>query len=149
MTHLVGLDPGRSKCGLVLVDLPSTQVLSGVVLSCADVLPQLCDWQQNGGLDHIVLGNGTSHQNWNKALRTLAPVHVVNERGTTLRARQRYWQLWPAVGLRRLLPEGLRVPPIDLDAVAALVMVEVHHQIRCVWPGPPPRPQPIKSGHVP
>ena len=62
----------------------------------------------------------------------------MNERGTTLRARGRYWQLWPPKGLQRLIPQGMRVPPGDLDAVAALVMAEEHLGQTCRWPQPPP-----------
>ena len=51
---------------------------------------------------------------------------------------QFYWALWPAKGWQRLLPTGLRLPPTELDAIAALVMAEDHLRQRCSWPGPPP-----------
>ena len=50
------------------------------------------------------------------------------EAGTTLAARQRYWQLEPPRGWRRLLPEGLRLPPRDIDDVVAQLLLERHLQ---------------------
>ena len=124
MTHLVGLDPGRAKCGLVLVDPEERLVLEGVVLPVSRVIDQLTTWSNQGGVELILLGNGTSSEQWQPSLRRLASVELVEEQGTTLRARERYWQLWPAKGWRQLLPRGMRVPPGELDALAALVMVE-------------------------
>jgi hypothetical protein len=49
---------------------------------------------------------------------------VLNEHGTTLAARRRYWELFPPRGWRRLLPEGLRLPPRDWDDVAAQLLLE-------------------------
>ena len=138
MTHLVGLDPGRAKCGLVLVDPDQRLVLDGLVLPTSSVIDQLMTWSTRGGLGLILLGNGTSSKEWEPALRLLTSVEVVEERGTTLRARERYWQLWPVQGWRQLLPRGMRVPPGELDALAALVMVEDHLGHRCRWPQPRP-----------
>ncbi len=66
------------------------------------------------------------------------PIRVVDETGTTLRARERYWQLWPARGWKRLLPKGLRIPSGDLDAIAALVILEDYLDRPLQWPGPDP-----------
>ena len=104
MSRLAVVDPGRSKCGLVLVDTESLQVLSGAVVICEQVLDRLSDWQVAGGLDGIVLGDGTGSAAWLPKLRSLAPVQQVNEYGTTLRARRRYWELWPPRGWQRLIP---------------------------------------------
>ena len=134
MTCVAALDPGRSKCGVVLVDIDAAVVRNGVILRSNTVLETLNTWHRHDRFELILIGDGTGSRNWNDCLQALAPVQMVNERGTTLRARARFWQLWPATGWRALLPEGLRVPPGDLDAVAALVMVEDHFGITCEWP---------------
>ena len=139
MSRVAGLDPGRSKCGLVLVDTDAACVETGFVLPRDEVVQELERWKQERALALIVIGNGTGSRGWFERLEPLASVKTVEEQGTTLRARQRYWQLWPAQGWQRLLPEGLRMPPDDLDAVAALVMVEDHLNLSCHWPGEPPR----------
>ena len=51
---------------------------------------------------------------------------MVAEAGTTMEARQRYWELEPARGWRRLLPRGLRLPPRDVDDVVAQILLERH-----------------------
>ena len=126
MTRVIGFDPGRSKCGLVLVRTDPAQVLDSDVLVPEAVLNTLNQWSQGGDLPMIVMGDGTGSDAWIKPLQRLTTLVQVNERGTTLKARQRYWQLWPPQGLWRLVPEGLRLPPAELDAVAALVMVEAY-----------------------
>ena len=146
MSRVAGLDPGRSKCGLVLVETGSALVQAGLVLPPDSVIKQLEVWGKENALALIVIGDGTGSRGWPERLKPLAPVRSVDEQGTTLRARQRYWQLWPPRGLQRLIPEGLRVPPSELDAVAALVMVEEHLKLICRWPGEPPR---LKSGLEP
>ena len=138
MKRVAVLDLGRCKCGLVLADLQLGHVLEGHVLDPDAVEPWLERWTQDPPLDGILIGNGTGSRTWIKRLERLGRITMIPEQGTTLRARQRYWTLWPARGWRRLLPAGLRIPPVDLDAVAALVMLEEHLKCRLQWPEPAP-----------
>ena len=143
MTRVVGFDPGRSKCGLLLADTSTNTVLQGKVIPSSEVLNQLRAWMSNALeetalIDELVIGDGTSSTIWQQQLPTNLKVHVVDETGTTLRARERYWQLWPARGWRRMLPSGLRLPPGDLDAIAALVILEDYLDRPLRWPGPDP-----------
>ncbi|MEB3265597.1 MAG: resolvase [Cyanobacteriota bacterium] len=122
---LVGLDPGRSKCGLVLTDTTCSAIVAAAVLPPRQAAERLLHWQQRRGpLAAVVLGNGTGSGPWLQELKGTLPLHLVEEQGTTLAARQRYWQLHPARGWQRLLPEGLRLPPRDWDDVVAQLLVE-------------------------
>jgi RNase H-fold protein (predicted Holliday junction resolvase) len=143
MTRVVAFDPGRSKCGLLLADTSTNTVLQGKVIPSSEVLDQLRAWMANAleetaQIAELVIGDGTSSTIWQQQLPTNLKVHVVDETGTTLRARERYWQLWPARGWRRMLPSGLRLPPGDLDAIAALVILEDYLDRPLRWPGPDP-----------
>ena len=143
MTRVVALDPGRSKCGLLLADISTNTVLQGMVIPSSEVLDQLRAWMEddqgeNAQIADLVIGDGTSSTIWQQQLPTSMKVHVVDETGTTLRARYRYWQLWPARGWKRLLPSGLRIPSGDLDAIAALVILEDYLERPLRWPGPGP-----------
>ena len=143
MTRVVALDPGRSKCGLLLADTSTNTVLQGKVIPSSEVLDQLRAWMANAleetaQIAELVIGDGTSSTIWQQQLPTNLKVHVVDETGTTLRARERYWQLWPARGWRRMLPSGLSLPPGDLDAIAALVILEDYLDRPLRWPGPDP-----------
>jgi RNase H-fold protein (predicted Holliday junction resolvase) len=121
---LVGLDPGRSKCGLVLTDPERTAIVAASVLPPEQAVEQLLNWHRQTALAAVVLGNGTGSRAWQGRLQTVVPLQLVDERNTTLAARQRYWQLQPARGWRRLLPRGLRQPPRDWDDVVAQLLVE-------------------------
>jgi len=138
MKRVAVLDPGRCKCGLVLTDLQLGLVREGHVLAPAAVEAWLEQWNQEQPLDRILIGDGTGSRAWIQRLEHLGNLSVIPEQGTTLRARQRYWTLWPARGWRRMLPAGLRIPPVDLDAVAALVMLEEHLHCSLQWPEPAP-----------
>ena len=138
MSRLIALDPGHSKCGLVLADAERDLVINGQVVPKDDVLQILSDWCLAHAPKQILIGDGTGSMAWMESLRMLSSVRQVPEHGTTLRARQRYWELWPPTGWRRLLPSGLRIPPGPLDAVAALVILEDVLERRLLWPGPRP-----------
>ena len=121
------IDPGRSKCGLVISDNQASAILYAAVLPPQRALAQLRQWQeQHSPLGAVLLGNGTGSGPWRPWLAPIAPLIVVPEAGTTLAARQRYWQLEPAQGWRRLLPRGLRQPPRDWDDVVAQLLLERH-----------------------
>ena len=139
MTRVVAVDPGRAKCGLVLVDVDQKLVLAGRVAPSPAVEPLLRHWcSDRPGVERLLLGNGTGSAAWNRRLQSLASVQLVEEAGTTLRARDRYWQLWPPRGWRRWIPRGLLLPPGELDALAALVMLEEALGISCRWPDSDP-----------
>ena len=119
-----GLDPGRSKCGLVRCNAGCTTVLAAHIEPPDACLRRLSQWRREG-LEGVVLGDGTGSGDWPGRLRHLGLVVVVaNERGTTLAARTRYWELLPPRGWRRLLPRGLRMPLRAIDDVVAQLLLE-------------------------
>ncbi|EDY39390.1 conserved hypothetical protein [Cyanobium sp. PCC 7001] len=143
---MAGLDPGRSKCGLVLAEPGTAQVLQAAILPPDQALALLADWRQGQGLREVVLGDGTGSTTWPEPLRRqgLEP-RVVEEHGTTLAARTRYWELRHTPSWRQLLPRGMRLPPRDIDDVVAQLLVERwlgRSLSRCSeavlrqWPGP-------------
>lgn len=121
---LAGLDPGRSKCGLVRTDAARRCILEASVLPPQACFNQLLEWRRLGRIDALVIGDGTGSGAWRTKLEGVLPVHAIEERGTTLDARRRYWELEPASGWRRLLPEGLRHPPRDWDDIVAQLLLE-------------------------
>ena len=138
---LAGFDPGRSKCGLVLSDPQRRRIRVARVLPPEGAWQELQRWRRQEGLVAVVLGDGTGSAAWQARLSGLLPVCVVAERGSTLAARERFWQLEPPRGWRRLLPAGLRQPPRDWDDVVAQLLLERylgHPLERCEAAGPPP-----------
>ncbi len=124
--QLAGLDPGRSKCGLVLADGDRRTLLAAAVLSPQASAELIDRWRQQG-LASVVLGNGTGSAGWPQRLAALGlDVQLVDEHGTTLEARRRYWDLDGRRHWRRWLPAGLRLPPRDIDDVVAQLLLERH-----------------------
>ena len=62
-TLIAGLDPGRSKCGLVLADAERKQVLEAAILPPQDCVSLLQDWHHKG-LGAVLVGNGTGSSSW-------------------------------------------------------------------------------------
>jgi RNase H-fold protein (predicted Holliday junction resolvase) len=135
---LAGLDPGRSKCGLVLTDPDRRAIREALVLPPEEAWERLEQWRRQQALSAVVIGDGTGSGPWRRRLEPLLPVELVDERGTTLAARRRYWELFPARGWRRLLPLGLRQPPRDFDDVVAQLLLErrLGHPLLRTTPAP-------------
>jgi len=135
---LAGLDPGRSKCGLVLTDPGRRTIREALVLPPEAAWERLEQWRRREALAAVVIGDGTGSGPWRRRLAPLLPVELVDERGTTLTARRRYWELFPARGWRRLLPPGLRQPPRDFDDVVAQLLLErrLGHPLLRTTPAP-------------
>jgi hypothetical protein len=151
---IAAVDPGRSKCGLAVTDQAGKTVVAAAILPPDAGLALLLQWQEQG-LGLVVLGNGTGSRSWQSQLaQSGLASQQLDEWGTTLAARQRYWQLEPPRGWRRCLPEGLRLPPRDIDDVVAQLLLERHlgrpleRRCREVWrhlPDPADGPTASKS----
>lgn len=136
-----GIDPGRYKIGFALAD--GGELLFSAIIPKAeerklrDALVSkdwrtLARWGGEGSaenaegkeLENIYVGDGTSSADILTLLGNALPVKVVDERGSTLEGRRRYWLLHPPKGLWRLVPVSLRVPPRDIDDLAAWSLIE-------------------------
>lgn len=73
----------------------------------------------------IALGSGTHAAEVRAQLApTGVPIALVDERETTLRARARYFAAYPPRGWRRLVPQGMLLPPRPIDDFAAVLIAE-------------------------
>jgi hypothetical protein len=109
---------------LVRTDAQRSQIVAAQVLPPEAALARLRQWQAETPVGLLLLGAGTGSAPWRTSLKGLVDFELVEEGGTTLAARRRYWQLVPARGWQRLLPQGLRQPPRDWDDVVAQVLIE-------------------------
>ena len=128
---ILGFDPGRDKCGVAVLRLPPNsdrQVLLQEVVDADRVKDQLPQWCQDYQITQVVMGNQTTAKQWHDQLNQWLPsqltITLVDERNSTAEARQRYWQLYPPRGLTKLLPEGLRTPPRQVDDIVAILLIE-------------------------
>lgn len=121
---VLGVDPGRSKCG-VAACAPTGVLARAIVLP--DALAETArQWQARHGITEIVVGNRTGSPAVVAALEAAValPVRMVDEAGTTLRARARYFAEHPPRGWRRFVPRGLLIPPEPYDDYVAVLLAE-------------------------
>jgi RNase H-fold protein (predicted Holliday junction resolvase) len=127
---VLAVDPGSSKCGVAVVrrePAGTFQILWRSVVPGPDLAAALESAREAHGFDLVVVGSGTRSRPTVEAVRGLWPgvaVLVVDERDTSLRARERYWIHNPRRGWRRLLPATLQTPPEPIDDFAAVVLAE-------------------------
>lgn len=126
MTKLyLGIDPGRSKTGLALVD-GAGKIVKLHIAESQNIDNEIVEFIKNSCPVHIVLGNGTNSRNIGESVKRVLPdvmVTVVEEAHSTEEARALYWQENPPKGLKKLIPLGMLVPPVPLDAYAAVILV--------------------------
>jgi RNase H-fold protein (predicted Holliday junction resolvase) len=121
-----GFDPGKDKCGLAIVsDLGSA--IRHEVIPSDQALQKLQDWQQQQPIQTLILGDQTGSKVWRSRIAEALPdlnIITIDERYSSQEARDRYWQLYPAQGLQKLVPQGMRTPPRPIDDLVAIILVE-------------------------
>lgn len=121
----LGIDPGRSKTGLALVD-GAGRILALHIAMTESMAEELASFSSNHEIIAVVMGDGTNSgaiaKVVDKALPDV-PLELVGEAHSTEEARSLYWQENPPTGWRRLVPLGMLVPSEPLDAYAAVVQV--------------------------
>ena len=121
----LGIDPGRSKTGLALVDGVG-KIIKLHIADSKNIDNEIVEFVKNSCPVRIVLGNGTNSRNICEVVQKVLPdvfITVVEEAHSTEEARTLYWQENPPKGLKKLIPLGLLVPPVPLDAYAAVILV--------------------------
>jgi RNase H-fold protein (predicted Holliday junction resolvase) len=123
---LLGFDPGKDKCGVAILENDGTIIYHEVVSSSEAVknIQNLC---QKFPATKLIMGDQTTAKTWKKKLeqeKLSLEIILVDERYSTLEARDRYWQMYPPQGLMRLVPQGMREPPRPIDDIVAIVLLE-------------------------
>ena len=125
MFKLISIDPGKCKCGLVLVDLHKKKVDQAIVLNTEFLPNYVKNLNGSENISKVIIGNGTtSRQNIEKLDFIRNDLIIVEEKNTTFRAKKRYFELFPIRGLRNLLPKEIFIMNKNLDAVSALIILE-------------------------
>jgi len=123
---ILGFDPGRQKCGLAIMGVDRILRYQAVV-SVDAVMATIEQLRQQFPVSTIVLGDQTGSKQWKESLSQLHDpprIMVVDERYTSLEARDRYWQMHPPAGLGKLLPQSLRTIPRPIDDIVAILLIE-------------------------
>ena len=130
---ILALDPGRDKTGFAFVDMQGNLLASGIFESSQrdkffenlgggiSFLEGNAERITHSRVKFIALGNGTGSKEFHDYVKRVTDyeIKVVNEKNTTLEARELYWRLHEPSFLMRLIPKNLRVPDRILDDLAA------------------------------
>ena len=125
---LAAIDPGRDKCGLVVMneagEIKYQQVIASLILK-SEILKII----KSFNLKVIILGNGTTSKTAKELITEVLlqnnlgiPLKIVDERHTTEEARKLYWKKKPPCGWRKLLPTSMQVPPEPVDDLVAEIL---------------------------
>ena len=125
MFKLISIDPGKCKCGLVLVDLDQKRVDQAVVLNTEFLAEYVKNLNSYENISKVIIGNGTtSRQNIEQLEFIKNDLIIVEEKNTTLRAKKRYFEIFPNRGLKSFLPKEIFIMNKNLDALSALIILE-------------------------
>jgi len=123
--RVLAVDPGRQKCGIAAC--APGEVFAHRVVPVAELAQVAREWAARYRVERVVVGTGTGARDAVEALAGLpVPILAVNERGTTLAARARYFADHPPRGWKRLLPRSLLTPGGPYDDYAAIVLGEAY-----------------------
>jgi RNase H-fold protein (predicted Holliday junction resolvase) len=124
---LLGFDPGRDKCGIAVMN-KDHQLLYHQVVNSEAAMTTINSLCQQFKIKLLVMGNQTTSKQWKKQLdaelSSGISVIMVDERNSTVQARDRYWEMYPPKGFTRLIPPGMRVPPRPVDDIVAILLIE-------------------------
>ncbi|MDJ0554254.1 MAG: pre-16S rRNA-processing nuclease YqgF [Microcoleaceae cyanobacterium MO_207.B10] len=124
---ILGFDPGRDKCGVALMD-ENKQLYYHKIVKSSEVETKITELFQNNHIDLVVIGDQTTSNIWQgnltKIISSTVPIISIDERYSSLEARDRYWQIYPAQGFFRLIPQGMRIPPRPVDDIVAIILIE-------------------------
>lgn len=127
---VLAIDPGTSKCGMALVRRDAEGNLSLLWRSIAqteEVAEAVEEAHAQAVFSLIIIGSGTHSKQVVAKIRERHPstgILVVDEKNTTMHARERYWEHNPRRGWRRLLPSTMLTPPDPVDDFVAYILAE-------------------------
>jgi len=125
MARVVIIDPGKSKCGLVLADISEKKVYKAIILKSELIENYLRNLITAEDIEKIIIGNGTTSKEIREKLHFFKKeIITFEEKNTTYRAKARYFELFPISGLKFLIPREIFILNKNLDAISALIILE-------------------------
>ena len=125
MARVVTIDPGKSKCGLVLAEISEKKVYKAIILKSELLENYLRNLITAEDVEQIIIGNGTTSREIREKLHFFKKeIITFEEKNTTYRAKARYFELFPISGLKFLIPREIFILNKNLDAISALIILE-------------------------
>ena len=125
MTKYISIDPGKYKSGLIIADFKSKIVIKAMVIESRYLVQNIKSFIRQDKSIKVIIGNGTTSNYHAKSLSFLENnLTLVEEKNTTYRSKERYFEIFPLKGIKRFLPRDIFLQNINLDAISALVILE-------------------------
>ena len=131
MFKIISIDPGKYKCGLVLVDISEKKVYKAIILKSELLKDYVRNLNTVEDISKIIIGNGTTSSEIREKLNFFKKeIITFEEKNTTYRAKARYFELFPIGGLKFLIPREIFILNKNLDAISALIILEDYCKIK-------------------
>jgi len=125
MLRVITIDPGKSKCGLVLAEISEKKVYKAIILKSKLLENYVRHLIAAEDISQIIIGNGTTSKEIREKLYFFKKeIITFEEKNTTYRAKARYFELFPISGLKFLIPREFFLLNKNLDAISALIILE-------------------------
>ena len=125
MPKVITIDPGKSKCGLVLAEISEKKVYKAIILKSELLENYVRHLIAAEDISQIIIGNGTTSREIREKLYFFKKELITfEEKNTTFRAKARYFEHFPISGLKFLVPREVFILNKNLDAISALIMLE-------------------------
>ena len=134
MARVLSIDPGKSKCGLVVAEINEKKVYEATVINSELLEEYIKNLNSVEEISKIIIGNGTTSKETKEKLNFFKrEIITFEEKNTTYRAKKRYFELFPINGLKCLIPREVFILNKNLDAISALIILEDYFQIQFVF----------------
>ena len=131
MPRVIAIDPGKSKCGLVLAEISEKKVYKAIILKSEFLENYVRNFIASEDIAQIIIGNGTTSKEIREKLYFFKKeVITFEEKNTTYRAKARYFELFPITGLKFLIPREVFILNKNLDAISALIILEDYFKMK-------------------
>ena len=131
MAKVITIDPGKSKCGLVVADINEQKVYEAIILKSELIVSYVKNLNIVEDISKIIIGNGTTSKEIIEKLNFFKKdIVTFEEKNTTFRAKERYFELFPISGLKFLIPREILIFNKNLDAISALIILEDYCKIK-------------------
>ena len=125
MSKVITIDPGKSKCGLVLAEINEKKVYKAIIIKSEFIGKYIRNLIIFEDISKIIIGNGTTSREIKEKFNFFKKeIITFEEKNTTFRAKARYFELFPISGLKFLIPREIFIFNKNLDAVSALIILE-------------------------
>ena len=133
MPRVITIDPGKSKCGLVLAEISEKKVYKAIILKSELLENYVRNLIAAEDISQIIIGNGTTSREIKEKLYFFKKeIITFEEKNTTYRAKARYFELFPISGLKFLIPREVFILNKNLDAISALIILEDYFQMKFI-----------------